>query len=310
MLRTYSVSDLISYINWAYFFHAWSIPARFAGITRVHGCDACRRQWVGTYSETDRPMAEETLSLYTDALRELSRLSGHISIRCVVELYPALSQDDDILVFRPQSPVPFRLPMLRQQTPCKEGYCLSLADFISDEDSSKDTIGVFATSVSQAPPPVSAGVLTQARNHAAMSADDYQSLLTQTLSDRLAEAGAERLHEEVRKELWGYAPDEHLTIDELHAERFQGIRPAVGYPCLPDVSLNFLLAELLDFQSVGITLTEHGMMMPHASVSGLMLSSPHARYFSIGHVEDDQLADYARRRGMTTEETRKYLSRG
>ena len=307
MLRTYSVSDLIPYINWTYFFHAWSIPARFSGITRVHGCDACRLQWVGSFSDADRPMAKEAVSLYQDALRELSRLSGHVSIRCVVELYSASASGDDILIFREETAEPFCLPMLRQQTPGSDGFCLSLADFLPEEGEGRDTIGIFATSVTQEAPPISASESVHPDMRASRTSDDYHALMTQTLSDRLAEAGAERLHEEVRKDIWGYAPYEQLTIEQLHAEQFQGIRPAVGYPCLPDISLNFLLEKLIDFQTVGISLTEHGMMMPHASVSGLMLSAPYAKYFAIGRVLDDQLLDYARRRGMEVEEMRKYV---
>jgi cobalamin-dependent methionine synthase I len=133
-------------------------------------------------------------------------------------------------------------------------------------------------------------------------------MMAQLLADRLAEAAAERMHEEVRKRYWGYAPDERLSISELHQERFQGIRPAVGYPSLPDTSMNFLLDRLLGMQQIGITLTESGAMRPHASVSGLMLAHPKARYFTIGKIGDDQLIDYARRRDMTVDLTRKFLS--
>jgi cobalamin-dependent methionine synthase I len=132
-------------------------------------------------------------------------------------------------------------------------------------------------------------------------------MLAQTLADRLAEATTERLHQEVRTMLWGYAPDEQLSIPDLLLERFQGIRPAVGYPSLPDQSINFVIEDLLDFKEIGITLTEHGMMRPHASVSGLMLGHPAAQYFSIGRIGEDQLADYAARRGKTVEEMKKYL---
>ena len=308
MLRTYSVSDLVAYINWPYFFHAWGIPSRYAGIAKIHACDACRRQWTDSFAAEERQKATEALSLYNDALRELSRMNGHVSIRCVVELYPAVASGDDILIMKTEDCKPFVLPMLRQQTPSSDGICLSLADFIHDETSEKtDTIGIFATSVSQTAPQVSASSSIRPAPASKLSPDDYHALMMQTLSDRLAEAGAERLHEYVRKELWGYAPDEKLSIDELHAERYQGIRPAVGYPCLPDISVNFLLSHLIDFDSAGIRLTEHGMMIPHASVSGFMLSSPHARYFAIGTVLDDQLADYAIRRGMPVEEIRKYI---
>jgi cobalamin-dependent methionine synthase I len=138
-------------------------------------------------------------------------------------------------------------------------------------------------------------------------ADPYQKMMMQLLADRLAEAAAERMHEEVRKHYWGYASEENLTIAEMQQERFQGIRPAVGYPSLPDMSLNFLLDDLLDMQQVGIRLTESGMMCPHASVSGLMFAHPQARYFDVGRIGDDQLADYARRRGLPADDLRRFL---
>ena len=127
--------------------------------------------------------------------------------------------------------------------------------------------------------------------------DDYKRMLAQTLSDRLAEATAEKLHEDVRKKLWGYAPDENLSVKDLHNEKYQGIRPAVGYPSLPDQSINFLLDELLDMKQIGISLTENGMF-----------AHPASRYFSIGKIGEDQLADYAARRGMSIEETKKFLA--
>ena len=133
-------------------------------------------------------------------------------------------------------------------------------------------------------------------------------MMMQLLADRLAEATAERLHREVRRTYWGYAPDEHLTMRELHAEHFQGIRPAVGYPSLPDTSLNFVLDELLDMKQIGIRMTESGAMKPHASVSGLMLAHPQARYFTLGKIGEDQLVDYARRRGLPVEAVRKFLA--
>ena len=159
----------------------------------------------------------------------------------------------------------------------------------------QDKIGIFATS-------------TSIDVHKTFPEDDYNQMLLQTLADRLAEAGAERLHEEVRKTLWGYAPNEQLTIAELHQEKFQGIRPAVGYPCLPDISINFLLDTLIGFKSIGVTLTTSAMMQPHASVSGLMISLPQAHYFPVGKIGPDQLADYARRRQLPPEEIHKYIS--
>ena len=173
--------------------------------------------------------------------------------------------------------------------------CHCLSDFIRPKTSMRqDKIGIFATSTS-----IDVGKT--------FPDDNYNQMLLQTLADRLAEAGAERLHEEVRKTIWGYAPDEQLTIAELHQEKFQGIRPAVGYPCLPDISINFILDELIGFKSIGVTLTSSAMMQPHASVSGLMLSLPQARYFAVGKIDRDQLADYAQRRHMTLDEINKYI---
>ena len=133
-------------------------------------------------------------------------------------------------------------------------------------------------------------------------------MLVKTLAERLAEAAAEKVHEDIRKKIWGYAPDEKLTKRELLNEEYQGIRPAVGYPSLPDISVNFLLDELLDMKQIGISLTENGMMQPHASVCGLMFAHPASRYFSVGKIGTDQLTDYAKRRGVTVDVMRKYLA--
>ena len=137
--------------------------------------------------------------------------------------------------------------------------------------------------------------------------DDYLSMMAQVLSDRLAEATVEKMHLEVRRHFWGYAPHEHLTMEQLHREEYQGIRPAVGYPSLPDVSVNFELDQLLTMSQIGIRLTESGMMMPHSSVSGLMFAHPQAHYFDLGKIDEEQLRDYARRRGIPVELMRRYL---
>ena len=133
-------------------------------------------------------------------------------------------------------------------------------------------------------------------------------MMVQLLADRLAEAAAEKLHEAVRRTYWGYAPDEQLSMDDLHAERFTGIRPAIGYPSLPDTSVNFVLDEILDLKQIGIRLTESGAMKPHASVSGLMIALSEAHYFSVGRIGSDQLTDYAHRRGLPMEVVRKFLN--
>ena len=189
-------------------------------------------------------------------------------------MFDANSDGDDILIGD------VRMPMLRQQHPTREGEPnLSLADFIRPLSSGvKDHIGVFATTVDLA------------LEHDFL-ADDYQRMLAQTLADRLAE----------------YAPDENLSVAELLREDFQGIRPAVGYPSMPDTSVNFIIDRLIDLKQIGIRLTESGAMKPHASVSGLMFAHPKAHYFELGRIGEDQLRDYARRRGLPVELIRRFL---
>ena len=173
---------------------------------------------------------------------------------------------------------------------------LCLSDFIRPLSSGvADTIGLFASSVS-----------AESENY--YKDDPYKHLLVQTLTDRLAEAATEKMHEHVRKAVWGYAPNESLSIPDLLAEKYQGIRPAVGYPSLPDQSVNFILDELLDMKQIGITLTENGAMYPHASVCGLMFSHPRSHYFAVGKIGEDQLEDYARRSGKPIDEMRKFLA--
>ena len=260
---TYNISEIVPYINWAYFFYAWSMNGK---------------------------AKDAQLELRSEAEKLLADMEGRYHTRAVFALCEANSEGDDIIINGT------RVPMLRQQKviPGKPNLCL--ADFIRPASSGiKDTIGLFATSVDAA---------FTSNNEA----DPYQRMLSQTLADRLAEATAEKFHEDVRKKYWGYAADEQLTIKDLLAERYQGIRPAVGYPSIPDTSMNFLLYELLDMKGIGINLTESGMMVPHASVSGFMFAHPQSRYFDLGKIDDDQLEDYARRRNKPVEELRKYLA--
>ena len=260
---TYNISEIVPYINWAYFCYAWSMNGK---------------------------AKDAQLELRSEAEKLLADMEGRYHTRAVFALCEANSEGDDIIINGT------RVPMLRQQKviPGKPNLCL--ADFIRPASSGiKDTIGLFATSVD--------AVFTSNNE-----GDPYQRMLSQTLADRLAEATAEKFHEDVRKKYWGYAADEQLTIKDLLAERYQGIRPAVGYPSIPDTSMNFLLYELLDMKGIGINLTESGMMVPHASVSGFMFAHPQSRYFDLGKIDDDQLEDYARRRNKPVEELRKYLA--
>ena len=223
-----------------------------------------------------------------EAEQMLDSFETRYQTHAAVGLFDANS--DDILIGD------VRLPMLRQQHPTREGEPnLSLADFIRPQASGvTDRIGVFATTVDLA---LEHDFLT----------DDYQRMLAQTLADRLAEATAEVLHMEVRRSLWGYAPDENLSVAELLREDFQGIRPAVGYPSMPDTSVNFIIDRLINLKQIGIRLTESGAMKPHASVSGLMFAHPKAHYFELGRIGEDQLRDYAHRRGLPVELIRRFL---
>ena len=291
MTLTYTIHEVTSYINWIYFFHAWGFQPRFAAIANIHGCDVCRASWLTTFEEEDRPKASEAMQLFKEANRMLNLLDEDFKVKTIFRLCKANADGDDLLLDG------VRLPLLRQQTQKHEGDpFLCLSDFVRPLSSGiADTVGVFASTV-------------DADLEQVYEQDPYKHLLVQTLADRLAEAATEKMHKYVRKEAWGYAKDESLALKDLLNEKWQGIRPAVGYPSLPDQSVNFILNDLLDMQQIGITLTENGAMHPHASVSGLMLAHPSAHYFNIGKIGEDQLKDYASRRGMTVDTMRKFLA--
>ena len=310
MILKYHIGDLVDYINWSYFFHAWGLPSKMSGIANVHRCQSCQESWVSRFQCDDTIAARDAVKLFNSAMTFLGQIQRHVEVQALFRLYEASSHNEDIILYDESGEEVCRLPMLRQQVPSRDGFCLCLADFITAESSGKkDKIGLFATSVGTHSPAPSASGSVRPEINLGSDLEGKSDLLLQTLSDRLAEAAAERLHEQVRKDpaKWGYASDENLTIRDLHECRYVGIRPAVGYPCMPDLSLNFLLDELLGMGRIGIRLTEHGMMIPHASVSGLMVSNPHARYFSVGEVSDDQVADYAHRRHKDIDETKKFL---
>lgn len=290
MILTYPIHKVASYINWIYFFHAWGFQPKFAAIANIHGCDVCRATWLTTFDEADRPKAAEAMQLLKEANRILNLLDEDFEVKSIFKLCKANADGDNLLLDGT------RLPLLRQQTPKTGEPFLCLSDFVRPLSSGiTDTVGIFASTVD----------MDMERMY---EQDPYKHLLVQTLADRLAEAATEKMHQYVRKEAWGYAKDESLSMKDLLAENFQGIRPAVGYPSLPDQSVNFILNELLDMQQIGITLTENGAMHPHASVSGLMLAHPAARYFTIGKIGEDQLEDYAQRRGMNKEVMKKFLA--
>lgn len=265
--RRYTTTELLPYIDWAYFFHAWGVPAR----------------------------SQEAQTLKAEALQMLQALDADgLTAKGRVGLFKAGAQGDDIVVESRESRVV--IPCLRQQHAVDGGPNLCLADFVKQwgEEGAEDTVGVFAT-------------MTDYDPDSRYGDDAYQRMMAQTLCDRLAEAATCRLHQEVRTTIWGYAADEQLTIGEIMGEKNRGIRPAVGYPSLPDQSLNFLLDKLIGMSEMGIRLTENGAMRPHASVSGLMIAHPASRYFAIGPIDAQQMEEYADRRGMTCEEMKKFL---
>lgn len=290
-VTTYHIHDLAEYINWIYFFHAWGFQPRFATIAEIHGCMACQEGWTNSFPETERTKAREAIKLYHEAVQMLNELEGKYHIYAIYRLMNANADGDNLILEG------LRFPLLRQQTRIHpEDPFLCLSDFVRPLTSGiPDTVGGFATTIDE-------------RMEETYSTDDYQHLLVKTLGERLAEAAAEKIHETIRKEIWGYAPEERLSMHQLLNEEYQGIRPAVGYPSLPDISVSFLLDELIDMKRIGIRLTENGMMQPHASVCGLMFSHPASRYFSIGKIDEEQLTDYAHRRNLPIETIRKYLT--
>lgn len=269
-LLKYNISDIVPYINWAYFYHAWGVIGK-----------------------------SQKESLNVDALKLLNSWDEIYHTWAIFGLFEANSEGDDLIVYPSDEggvKEDLRIPMLRQQHPCVEGLPnLCLADFIRPTSGHKrDLLGAFCASVD-------ACIKIEYKN------DEYSAMMVQVLCDRLAEATVERLHVEVRRSYWGYAPDECLSMEQIHMGDFQGIRPAVGYPSIPDTSVNFILNQLLGMDEIGIRLTESGMMIPHASVSGLMLAHPQARYFTVGKIGEDQLREYAHRRGLPVQVVRKFL---
>ena len=293
------VAEVVPYINWTFFFSAWKLSGRFGDLSMLHDCEGCRAGWLDKQPEEERAKAKEAMKLYDDAQEILRKLvyPDLYSIYCCEAIYgffPAASNGDDIRIGNEIFPV------LRQQTPNDKGQCLSLADYVAQESEGReDYAGVFA---------VTSGKGVEAlRCQYENEEDSYNLMLLQTLSDRLAEASAEYLHEKVRKEFWGYTPDENLSVKDMYKAHYQGIRPAFGYPSLPDQGLIFKLDKMLSISDIGITLTENGAMSPTSSVAGLYFSHPESTYFMIGQVSEEQLNDYAVRRGEPADDLRRFL---
>jgi 5-methyltetrahydrofolate--homocysteine methyltransferase len=286
----YPLEELLSYIDWMPFFNAWEFAGKFPDILQ------------------DPVIGEAARSLYADATSMLEQLVQEkwLRARAVVGFFPVNSSgDDDIAVFTDDTrrTVKVRLHHLRQQKSKPQNQAQScLADFVAPLGSGRaDYLGAFA---------VTAGIGIDehvARFEAAH--DDYSSIMLKALADRLAEALAERMHERVRRDLWGYAPHEHLDGAGLIGEQYQGIRPAPGYPACPEHTEKATLWQLLDPErNAGIRLTESFAMFPTAAVSGFYFSHSQAHYFGVGQIDRDQVASYAQRKGWTLAEAERWLA--
>ena len=263
-----TIDEVAPMINWIPFFSAWGL----------------------------KPDSAEADRMRQEALAEIGRMADEdCGVNAAVGLWNAYSQGDDIVIDGR-----VRIPMLRQQRKSVSGAQLSLADYIAPLDTdTQDYIGTFALTVDSK---VTARI-AQAKD----DGDDYLILLRQTVSDRIAEASAELFHKRIRMQYWGYVDSEPDNPRNLLLQYYKGIRPAVGYPSLPDQSVIFDIAQTLPLDDIGITLTENGAMDPPSSICGLVISHPDSHYFMVGSIGDDQRADYAARRGIPVGELRKWL---
>jgi 5-methyltetrahydrofolate--homocysteine methyltransferase len=286
----YPLAELVERIDWTPFFQTWELAGHYPAIL-------------------DDPVAGKAArDLYQDARRLLDRIVAEnlVEARAALGFFPATAVGDDIEVYGQRTngtPLAVFHTLRQQHRKAAGKPNLALADFVAPSGGGGpgDYLGLFA---------VTAGIgLDRLVAEFERAHDDYQSILAKALTDRLAEAFAERLHERVRRELWGYAPSERLGNEELIRERYQGIRPAPGYPACPDHTEKATLFELLDAERrIGLRLTESYAMVPGASVSGFYFWRPEAQYFGVGRIGRDQVADYAGRRGLTVAEVEQWLA--
>ncbi|MFL6571419.1 MAG: methionine synthase, partial [Burkholderiales bacterium] len=289
VLRNYPLAELVDYIDWSPFFQAWELSGPYPKILQ------------------DAVVGEAARKLFGEAQEMLGRLvrEGWVVANGVLGLYPAARVNgDDIEVYRDEARAERLMTWhnLRQQNQKPTGRAnLCLADFVAPKEAGvPDWIGAFA---------VCAGGIDERVAAFEAANDDYSAIMLKVLADRLAEAFAERLHERVRREFWGYAPEERLASAELIAEAYRGIRPAPGYPACPDHTAKGPLFRLLDAEgNAHMRLTESFAMWPPAAVSGFYLSHPESTYFAVGKVGRDQVEDYARRSGLPLSEVEKWLA--
>lgn len=286
-LIDYPLQELRKYIDWTFFFLTWGLKGHFPQIF------------------ADGEQGEEAKKLYAEANEFLDEIieKKMLKANAVFGIWPANADGDDVVLYEDETRKKEigRFYHIRQQEKKKDGlsnFCL--ADFVAPLESGKiDYCGGFATT---------GGIgIEKWKDQYRADHNDYKAIMLEALADRLSEAFAELLHLQVRKDYWGYVPDENLTMDDLLKVNYQGIRPAIGYPACPEHSEKENLFKLLKAQEVGITLTEHYAMYPNASVSGQFFVHPESRYFSLEKIGRDQVADYARRKGETVEFIEKFL---
>jgi 5-methyltetrahydrofolate--homocysteine methyltransferase len=284
----YDLGELVPFIDWTPFFQTWEMKGRYPAILDDPKAGAAAR------------------ALFDDAQAMLKRIVAEtwVTANAVIGFWPANAQGDDIVLYTDESRAS-RLEVLhtlRQQVSReRDTPNLALADFVAPKESGKpDYVGGFAVTTGIGEDAIAARFKDDK--------DDYSAILLSALADRLAEAFAERLHQRVRKEFWGYAADESFSNSELIGEAYRGIRPAPGYPAQPDHTEKGTLFRLLDAEAkAGVKLTESYAMWPGSSVSGLYIGHPDARYFGVGKIERDQVEDYARRKGWTLAEAERWL---
>lgn len=284
----YNLAELRDYIDWTPFFQSWDLHGRYPAIL------------------TDKVVGEAATALFEDAQAMLDKMIAEkwLTAKAVIGFWPAARDGDDVVVYEDdtRSNERARLHTIRQQMERKNRRAnFALADFIEPIGGAHDYIGGFAVTSGHGEDDV-------AKKFEA-AGDDYSSILSKALADRLAEAFAERMHQRVRTEFWGYAAQENLDNEQLIEEKYQGIRPAPGYPAQPDHTEKQTLFALLDAtEAVDITLTESFAMWPGAAVSGLYFSHPESQYFGVGKIARDQVEDYAARKNMSVEECEKWLA--
>lgn len=286
----YSLEELQPYIDWTFFFHAWKLNGKFPAIF------------------DDPVKGDEARKIYEDAQQMLKRIVREkwLSAKGVVGIYPAQANGDSVEIFStPTSAQPLEtFHFLRNQEEKKDGFPnLCLSDFIAPKKSGiTDYLGFFAVTTGHG---IEKHIQTFEEDH-----DDYNAIMLKVLADRLAEAFAEKLHADVRKEIWGYAPDENMAINQILREKYRGIRPAPGYPACPEHSEKKTIFHLMDVESkTGIRLTENYAMYPAASVCGYYFAHPDAQYFNVGGLLPDQLEDYAKRKKLPVDTVKRLLNR-